>query len=117
MAAETYEGGCHCGAVRYTAKVDLSEVVSCNCSRCSRLGWLIAFLPASEFTLHSGGDNLTDYQFNKHVVHHLFCSTCGIESFARGEHQGAEMVVVNARCLDGVDPASLSVRHVDGRNL
>ena len=61
---------------------------------------------------------MTDYLFNKHVIHHLFCTTCGIESFARGKGQdGAEMVAVNARCLDGVEPDALNPKKFDGRSL
>jgi hypothetical protein len=57
------------------------------------------------------------YQFNKHVIHHLFCSTCGIQSFAKGRGpDGSEMVAINARCLDGVDPAALKVKAIDGRS-
>ena len=119
MAEATYAGGCHCGAVRYEVTVDLGGTISCNCSRCSKLGALLTFAPASSFRLSSGEDVLTDYQFNNKTIHHLFCSTCGIESFARGRSpkDGAEMVAVNVRCLDGVDPASLSPQPVDGRSF
>jgi len=113
-----YSGGCQCGAVRYEVSADIEEVVACNCSRCSRLGWLLAFVPASDFTLKSGAQATTDYQFNKHTIHHLFCSTCGIESYARGEAPGgAEMMAINVRCLDGVDPETFKLKKVDGRSL
>ncbi|MCC6948554.1 MAG: GFA family protein [Bradyrhizobiaceae bacterium] len=114
---QTYSGGCQCGAVRYEVSMELGDVISCNCSRCGRLGSLLAFAPAQDFTLKFGADALTDFRFNKHVIHHLFCKTCGIESFARGTGPGgAEMVAINARCLDGVDPASLNVVQFDGRS-
>jgi hypothetical protein len=65
-------------------------------------------LPASQFKLLSGGDNLTDYQFNEHAIHYLFCSTCGTQSFSRGMTPGTgqEIVAINVRCLDDVDPDS-----------
>ena len=60
---------------------------------------------------------MTEYQFNKHNIHHLFCATCGIQSFAHGKGPGgAEMVAVNVRCLDGVEVDALTVKKVDGRN-
>ncbi len=117
---QTYTGGCQCGKVRYDVTLDLSNpVVACNCSRCGRLGSLLTFAPVSDFKLLSGEGDLTDYQFNKHLIHHLFCSTCGIESFARGKRptDGADVVAVNARCLDGVDVDGLEVKKVDGRSF
>jgi hypothetical protein len=115
---QTYSGGCQCGKVRYEATLELGEVISCNCSRCARLGWLLAFTPAPNFKLLSGEDGTSEFQFNKHIIHHLFCSTCGIQSFARGRgRDGSEMVAINVRCLDGIDPDALPVKKVDGRSL
>ena len=114
---QTYSGGCQCGKVRYEVSANIGEVVSCNCSRCAKLGWLLAFVPAADFKLLSGEDSTTEFQFNKHIIHHLFCSTCGIESFAKGIGPGgAEMVALNVRCLDGIDLDSLNVKKVDGRS-
>lgn len=117
-AAKPYSGGCQCGRVRYQVTVDLGKpVMSCNCSMCGRAGTLLTFVPKDQFTLLSGEDALTDYQFNKHVIHHVFCATCGIKSFARGKGAGgAEMVAINARCLDGVDLETLTVTKTDGRS-
>src|SRR5215471_371783 len=113
---QTYKGGCQCGAVRYEVSADISEVISCNCSRCRRVAHLLAFAPAGDFKLLAGGDATTEYLFNKNIIHHLFCSTCGIQSFARAKRpDGAEMVAINVRCLDDVDPDSFQARKVDGR--
>lgn len=112
-----YTGGCHCGAVRYGVSTDLGAVISCNCSICQKKGTLLNFVPEGEFILQSGEDKLTDYQFNKEIIHHLFCSTCGVTSFARGtDPQGRAMVAVNVRCLDGIDLDSLTVVNFDGRS-
>jgi hypothetical protein len=115
---KSYTGGCQCGAVRYRAKVDLGKpVISCNCSMCGRAGTLLTFIPAAEFELLSGGDALTDYQFNKKHIHHLFCSTCGIKSFARGAGpDGTPTVAINTRCLDGVEIGELKIQPFDGRS-
>jgi hypothetical protein len=116
---QTYSGGCQCGAVRYEVSADIGELISCNCSRCGRLGLLLAFAPAQDFKLLSGDGATTEYQFNKHVIHHLFCATCGVQSFARGKrpNDGADIVAINVRCLDNVDPDSFKVKKVDGRRL
>jgi hypothetical protein len=82
------------------------------------MGWLLTFVPVSQFRLISGEDDLTDYQFNTKNVHHVFCRHCGIRSFGRGKRRdGSEMIAVNVRCLDGVEPSALEVKHVDGRSL
>jgi len=116
--AKTHTGGCHCGAVRYEVTSDLGRVIECNCSICAKTGSLLAFAPASQFRLLAGADHLTDYQFAKKQIHHLFCKTCGIRSFARGTGpDGQRMVAVNVRCLDGVEPSNLDVTAFDGRAL
>lgn len=114
----TYSGGCHCGRVRYEVDADLSRVMACNCSICRKRGALLTFVPAAKFKLGSGAEALTDYQFNKKVVHHLFCANCGVASFARGAGpDGSEMVAINVRCLDGVDLEGLNVVPFDGASL
>ena len=81
-------------------------------------GWLLTFVPSSEFTLKQGETSLSDYQFNKHAIHHLFCSICGAASFARGTApDGKEMIAINVRCLDDVDLETLTVKSVNGRDL
>jgi hypothetical protein len=115
---QTYKGSCHCGKVTFEVKADLGQVYSCNCSICSRKGHLLAFVPPEQFRLFSGEDALADYQFKNHLIHHLFCTTCGIQSFSRGKGKdGKPMMAINARCLDGVDIGALKVTAVDGRSL
>lgn len=116
--AKKYSGGCHCGRVAFDAEVDLSKTMTCNCSHCSKRGFVLSFIPPAQFSLKSGGDDLVEYKFNKHVIAHLFCPTCGIHSFARGVMpNGDPVIAVNVRCLDGVDIASLSPVAVDGRSF
>jgi hypothetical protein len=114
----TYEGGCHCGRVRYEVTTDLERVMQCNCSICSKRGHLLTFVPAEQFRLRSGEESLSDYRFNHEVIHHLFCAHCGVGSFSHGTPPGAKsMVAINVRCLDGVDPGSLSPLPFDGKSL
>jgi len=113
-----YAGGCHCGKVRYEATADLGKVMACNCSICSKKGYLLTFVGADQFTLLSGEDARSDYQFNKMNVHHLFCSTCGVGSFGRGAMpDGKQVVVLNVRCLDDVDTTTLTVAQIDGKSF
>ena len=115
---QTYKGSCHCGKVSYEVKTDLGQVISCNCSICSKKGHLLTFVPPDQFRLLAGKEEaLTDYQFNNHVIHHLFCPSCGIQSFARGKKRdGTAMMAINVRCLDGVEIDKLKITAVDGRS-
>jgi hypothetical protein len=113
------QGGCHCGKVRFEVATDLAKLIACNCSICSRHGLILTFVPEAQFKLLSGADDLQEYLFNKHAVHHRFCRTCGVEPFARGTPPGARtpMIAVNVRCLDGIDVAALAPTPFDGRSL
>jgi hypothetical protein len=114
----THHGGCHCGAVRYHVDLDLDQpALSCNCSMCGRAGTLLSFVPVDKFVLDKGDDHLTDYQFNKQVIHHVFCKTCGIKPFARGvDPKGNHMVAVNLRTLDDVDVFEVPAKQFDGKS-
>ena len=118
MPTQTYRGSCHCGQVRFEVALDLTQpVISCNCSMCGRSGTLLAFVPASAFTLASGEDALREYRFNTNKIQHLFCTTCGIKPFARSVGpNGEDMAAINVRCLEDVDLEGLSVHPYDGKS-
>jgi len=111
----THVGGCHCGLVRFEVDApEVLEVDECNCSICTRTGYLHLIVPRSRFRLRSGGERLTSYRFNTGVAEHLFCPVCGVKSFyvPRSHPDG---ISVNARCIDrdGVRDVHV-VRHFDG---
>jgi len=54
------QGGCHCGAVRFEASIDLSSTMECNCSHCAAKGFVLTFTPAENFKITSGEDRLTE---------------------------------------------------------
>lgn len=113
-----YTGGCHCGEVSYEVEMDLTEVLECNCSICSKKGTLLAFTPEENFFLKKGSENLQAYLFNKKVIQHLFCKTCGVQSFSKASMpNGMKMVAINARCLDGVDLTQVKRQAFNGRAL
>jgi hypothetical protein len=116
--AKTYTGGCHCGKVRYEVTAEITHAMTCNCSICSKKGTALTFVPKGQFKLLAGENALTDYQFNKMNIHHLFCATCGVGSFARGKGpDGSEMVAINTRCLDGLDLDSIKLDRFDGKSV
>jgi len=113
MAGTTHEGGCHCGAVRFSVEVPpMPEAEDCNCSICRMSGFLHLIVPAARFRLLSGEERLVDYLWNSGVARHRFCGVCGIQSFyvPRSNPDGID---VNVRCLDAGTVASLSVSVFD----
>jgi hypothetical protein len=94
------------------------KAYACNCSICSRAGWLLTFAPAESFRLLGGEDELSDYQFGKKHIHHVFCRNCGVRSFSRGTGKdGKKTVAVNLRCLKELDATALPVHKFDGASL
>jgi hypothetical protein len=110
-----HQGGCHCGRVRFRVHDDLSHVTVCNCSVCSKKGFLHVIVPRERFELLSGEDDLTTYRFNTGVAQHRFCRTCGVHSFYI-PRSDPDKIDVNVRCLDGVEIAKLTVIPFDGQN-
>jgi hypothetical protein len=111
----TYEGGCHCGAVRFRVTADLARVTLCNCSMCTMKGFMHLIVPPQQFELLQGEGALTTYRFNTGTAKHMFCKTCGVQAFYV-PRSDPDKIDVNARCLDHVDLASLAPKVFDGRN-
>lgn len=110
-----YTGGCHCGAVQFEVDApEQIECIECNCSICTKAGYLHLIVPNSRFRLRQGSDHLREYTFNTGVAKHYFCLTCGIKSFyvPRSNPNGVD---VNVRCLNPV-PHSLKIQPFDGMN-
>jgi hypothetical protein len=139
MPTKPYTGSCHCRLINFTVHLDLStaKTSKCNCSICFRTrAWEITVSP-SAFSLNpsaseesseedhedksretTNSSNLTDYTFNSHQVHHLFCKVCGVRPFGRGywTHGGlGEFVSVNVACLEGVEDEVLRELAAEGK--
>ena len=108
-------GGCHCKAVRFTARLPEPPVpaIDCNCSICLMTGFLHIIVPHGEFTLDSGREALSSYRFGTGAAEHLFCSRCGIKSFYQPRSH-PDSWSVNASCLD--EHVELIVDFFDGQH-
>ena len=110
----SYQASCHCGAVKVDVDTDApSEAISCNCSHCRRMGFLLTFVPRDKVSV-SGEDSLREYRFNKHVIAHRFCETCGSQPVAEGPGPNGPMAMVNLRCVPSIDAEALKITHFDG---
>ena len=112
--AVRYEGGCHCGAVRFRVRVERHEALDCNCSMCSRKGFVHLIVPPEDFELLGGEDALTTYTFNTGVAKHRFCRVCGIHPFYTPRSH-PDQVDVNVRCLEEAPLGRFRVEKFDGR--
>lgn len=114
MEKVTHRGGCHCGAVRFEVRAPARITVQqCNCSVCSKTGFLHLIVAAEDFSLLSGAAQLQTYTFNTGVAKHLFCEVCGIKSFyvPRSHPDGFS---VNLRCLDAGTVENVTVADFNG---
>ena len=105
-------GRCHCGAVRFTARLP-DPPVECNCSICRMTGFVHIIVPHGDFELLAGRDALTSYRLDTGAAEHLFCSRCGVKSFYQPRSH-PDAWSVNANCLD--QPPDLALEQFDGRN-
>ena len=111
----SHRGSCHCGAVCFEVRAEIRAVFDCNCSYCSRRGALWALVADQELVITRSWDDLAVYQFNTYKAKHYFCRTCGIGAFSRPRIDPGRWVV-NVRCLDGFDLASVPRLPFDGVN-
>ena len=109
------KGGCHCGAVRFTATLPDPPVsaLDCNCSICRMTGLVHIMVPHQNFILDDGAQSLTSYRFGTRSAEHLFCAQCGVKSFYQPRSH-PDSWSVNANCLD--QQVELIVDLFDGRN-
>lgn len=114
----TQKGSCHCGRISFEVEGEPERAMECNCSHCSRKGYLLWFVPAQQLHLLTPEEDLATYTFNKHVINHHFCPVCGCAPFGFGkDREGNAMAAVNVRCLPDLDRSRLEIKQVDGRSL
>jgi hypothetical protein len=110
-----YQGSCHCGALQFEVEAAEDLVLQeCNCSICSKVGYLHLIVPKAKFNLRSGHDNITTYTFNTGVAQHTFCKTCGVKPFYTPRSNPSGMSV-NYRCLN-TQAHSVKIEPFDGQN-
>lgn len=113
-----YQGSCHCGKLRFEVEGEIGQVMACNCSLCIRKGSLMWFVPRDRLRVLTPEADIGTYTFNKHVIQHRFCRVCGIHPYGEAvDPQGQRMAAINIRCIEGIDPERVPVKHFDGRSL
>jgi hypothetical protein len=90
-----------------------AEAISCNCSHCRRKGLLLTFVPRDKVSVE-GEEALGEYRFNKRVIAHRFCTTCGVQPFAEGPGPNGPGAMINLRCVRDLDLDALKIIPFDG---
>lgn len=113
-----YKASCHCGKIVFEVEGEINRATACNCSLCSRKGSLLWFVPRDQLRVLTPEADIGTYTFNKHVIKHRFCSTCGIHPYGEGtDPQGNRIAAINIRCIEGIDMEHIPVQHFDGKSL
>jgi hypothetical protein len=117
----TYQGSCHCGAVRFEADLDLAQpTFRCNCSICRRTRFWAAVAKPEQFRVLQGEGELVKYLFNTQRNEHWFCRHCGVRAYGVGTDTPiGPMIGVNVGCLEGVSDeefARIPITYIDGIN-
>ena len=113
-----YKGSCHCGKIAFEAEGEIKAAMACNCSICSRKGSLLWFVPREQLAVLTPEEEIGTYTFNKQVIKHRFCQTCGIHPYGEGtDPKGNKIAAINVRCIEGIDLASIPVQNFDGQSL
>ena len=123
MTMKVHTGGCHCGAIRFKAEIDLAEgTIKCNCTSCAKARSWLAFVPANRYRLTAGEEVQSTYQWippgrPRPTIEFHFCQVCGIRTPGRGECAGDAFYAVQVPLLDNIDPNELAaapIQYVDG---
>ena len=113
----TQKGSCHCGEIQFEVQGELGDAIECNCSHCSRKGYLLWFTGRDQLILKTPEDALSTYTFNRHVIRHHFCPNCGCAPFGFGtDPTGKATAAINVRCLENIELEKIKRIAYDGRN-
>lgn len=113
-AGETAEGGCLCGAIRYTVTGPEMFTSQCACKDCQKATGTghttIVGLRREQLDLRGTPATYTsDGDTGGKVTRH-FCGTCGGRLFTTGDLPGDEVLILQAGSLD--DPNIVSPESV-----
>lgn len=111
----TYTANCHCGHLRYEVKlsppIPEQAIVSCNCSICSRNGYLLAYAPRKNVRFLRGGNDVAKYSFNRHLAKHAFCPKCGSSAYVEND-EVKDLIAVNVISIPrALHPLALSIAY------
>lgn len=114
-----YRGGCHCGKITFEVTGEIKTVIECNCTICTKKGYLLWMVPRAQLKLNTPETSLSTYTFNSHTIKHRFCAACGVGPFGEGMNPKTKVhnAAINIRCLENIDLKKIKTTPFDGRSL
>ncbi|KAF2092279.1 glutathione-dependent formaldehyde-activating, GFA [Saccharata proteae CBS 121410] len=116
----TYTCHCHCGAIKFSATLPSvleTPVLRCNCSACTRFGYLLVYPKAGDVVFSRGEQELKSYRFGTKTLPHRFCGTCGsslLIDFADAQTDMLRgLVGLNLRCFADAEALLPKVQYKD----
>ena len=109
--ASSYNGGCLCGAVRYTIAAPIAELRACHCTNCQKAsgagGSVNAAVKSTDFKLTKGEPRrYSGIADSGRTLNRFFCAECGSPIYSQ-RAAAPEMMMVRAGTLD--DSSGLKV--------
>ena len=75
--SEEVQGGCMCGRVRYTARIDNDDAYLCHCRMCQRASGNVSLAMKGLKEADVRWEGAPDYYQSSPFARRGFCSTCG----------------------------------------
>lgn len=108
---------CHCKAVAITVPNLPDRVLSCNCSLCSKTGWLGIYYHPNDVNVETGTDDLVSYVQGDKIIATWHCRHCGIATHWTPITAPDDRMGLNARMFDREVWEGLPVEYVGGASF
>ena len=105
--SETVKGGCACGRVRYSARIDNDEAYLCPCRMCQRATGSISIAFQNVPKADLSWESEPDWYLSSPIARRPFCRDCGTS--LGFEHPDSEMLDITIASLD--DPSRFRPKH------
>jgi hypothetical protein len=92
--AETVTGGCMCGRIRYSARIENDEAYLCHCRMCQRSSGNVSLAMKNVKKAGIAWEREPDYYVSSPIARRGFCSACGTSlTFEFPDSENLDLIV------------------------
>ncbi|HEV2747556.1 MAG TPA: GFA family protein [Allosphingosinicella sp.] len=92
--ADSMTGGCACGRIRYTARVENDEAYLCHCRMCQRATGSISIAFKNMKKADVAWEREPDYYVSSPIAHRPYCRECGTSlGFAFPDSENMDLTI------------------------